>query len=158
MRMVAAAQDGAISAAQLAAAGLSRRAVQHRLNAGVLTRKHRGVYVLGAVEGPYFAEHAAVLACGRHAVLSDFTGLALWELIEKPPIVHITRPTTGHAPAGVRVHRRARVTEVRYRRGLPVTSPIRTLTDVASSMPKFELARLVEEARIQRLITAAEIE
>jgi very-short-patch-repair endonuclease len=153
---VAGRQDGAVSAAQLAAAGFTRRAIEHRLVTGVLTRVHRGVYLLGAVRGPWFAEYAALLACGARAVLSHATALALWGLAERPALVHVTRPTTGHAPAGVRVHR-GTVEEVRFRHGLPVTSPARTLLDVASSMPAVELARLVEEAQVQRLVTRAEL-
>jgi very-short-patch-repair endonuclease len=153
---VARTQDGAVSAAQLAAAGFSRRAIQHRLATGVLTRVHRGVYLLGAVRGPWFAEHAALLACGARAVLSHWTALALWGLAERPAQVHVTRPATGHAPAGVRVHR-GTIEDVRRRHGLPVTSPARALLDVASSMPAVDLARLVEEAQVQRLVTRAEL-
>jgi very-short-patch-repair endonuclease len=154
---IAAAQDGAVSAAQLAAAGLTRRAVEHRLATGLLTRVHRGVYLLGPLRGPHFAERAALLACGRCAVLSHRSALALWGLADAPALVEVTRPSTGHAHEGVRVHRCERMDgrDTARRYGLPVTAPARTLLDVASSMPAGELARLVEEAQVQRLTTRA---
>jgi very-short-patch-repair endonuclease len=156
---IAAAQDGVVATWQLLRAGLSKPAITHRIGTGLLQRVHRGVYAYGALMGPWWAEWAAVLACGVRAALSHATGLALVELADRPAIVHVTRPSTGHRHRGVLVHRATlEPHEITLRHGLPVTTPARTLADVASSMPLAELARLIEEAQIRRLVTRSELE
>ena len=40
-------QDGVVNRSQLAALGLSRRAIEHRLHTGRLIGVHRGVYAVG---------------------------------------------------------------------------------------------------------------
>src|SRR5215203_5538182 len=81
---VAARQDGAISAAQLMAAGLSRAAVASRVERNWLRRVHRGVYLLGPVEGPWAREWAALLACGPRTVLSRGSARARFG-VGRPP-------------------------------------------------------------------------
>lgn len=158
---IARGQDGAISTAQLTAAGLSRRAVAHRVSTGRLQRVHRGVYLLGPVRGPRSAEWAALLACGPRAVLSHRTALAGWELGEGPPdgTVDITHPATGRPHAGVRRHRAARIDacDRTLLAGLPATSPARTLLDLAPSMRSWELERLIEETQIRRLASRTDL-
>ena len=156
---VAAKQDGVISARQLAAAGVSADVAARRVKAGVLRRVHRGVYLYGAVAGLRAAEWAALLACGARAVLSHHSALALWGLAERPAEVDVTQPADGRPHRGVRRHRRPIAPQERTERhGLPVTTPARTLLDVASSMPAVELARLIEEAQVRRLVTRRELE
>jgi very-short-patch-repair endonuclease len=152
---IAARQDGAVSTAQLVAVGLSRRAIAHRVSTGRLQRVHRGVYLLGPVRGPRAAEWAAILACGPRAVLSHRTALALWGLGDGPPDgdVEITHPRSGRDHDGVRRRRSERIDD-RDRavlHDLPVTSPTRTLLDLASSMRRWELERLIEEAQLRHL-------
>jgi very-short-patch-repair endonuclease len=154
---VAAAQDGAVSAAQLAAAGLSRGAIAHRVADGRLERVHRGVYVMGPVRGPWCAEWAAILACGPWSALSHWTALALCGLAKRPEIVHVSRPAAVSFE-GVRGHRATIGAEDRaVRHGLPITRPARTLLDLAPYLPAVELQRLVEEALLQRLTTHREL-
>jgi hypothetical protein len=155
---VAATQHGAVSAAQLVAAGLSQDAIERRVKAGVFERVHRGVYFIGPVRGPLWSEHAAYLACGRRATLSHATSLALCDLGELPPVVHVTRPSTGKRHQGVLLHRgRVDERDRTYRHGLPITTPARTLLDIAFSVPAVELARLIEEAQIRRLVTRGQL-
>ena len=78
---IAAAQHGAITAAQLAAAGIGRRAIARRLADGRLQRVHRGVYLAGPVESPHARASAALLAAGPTAVLSHRSAAELWELL-----------------------------------------------------------------------------
>jgi very-short-patch-repair endonuclease len=156
---VAAGQDGAISSAQLAAAGMSRGAVSNRLKRGWLQRVHRGVYLLGPLKGPWAAEWAALLACGPRAVLSHCTALARYGLRERPGWVEVTVPYVSTQHVGVRKHRSEHLDprDVGVLAGMPITSPARTLLDVASSMPAVELERLHEEMPVQRLTTRAAV-
>ena len=43
------------------------------------------------------------------------------------------------------------------RHGLRVTTPARTLVDLAATTPPAELERLIEETQVQRLASSAEI-
>src|SRR3954447_23238087 len=94
---VAAKQHGVTSVAQLLAAGLSRRAVQVRIQAGRLHRIHRGVYAVGHTSLTHQGRWmAAVLACGEGAVLSHRSAAMLWGLLNpKKAAVDVTVPGTG---------------------------------------------------------------
>jgi very-short-patch-repair endonuclease len=150
---IATAQHGAISAAQLAAAGLGRRAIERRLADGGLRRIHRGVYLVGPVESPYARHAAALLGAGRTAVLSHRTAAELWELLPpRPGPIHVTVTDRGpRSRQGIHVHATTTLpqSEVRRRHHLRLTSPERTLID----LPGSELERAVEEARVRRLVT-----
>jgi very-short-patch-repair endonuclease len=119
---------------------------------GELLRLRRGVYLVGAVEGPHTYEMAAVLACGRGAAASHRSGVHLYELLPYPAppgLVHITRPGDHRrGPSGVIVHRTSCLLpyEIRERHGIPVTAPIRTLMDFACDCTDEELERAVAEA------------
>src|SRR4051812_11517985 len=74
-------QHGVVSHAQLLAAGLSRRAIGRRLEAGRLHPVHRGVYSVGPrIHRDRGIRMAAVLAGGSDAVLSHRDAAALWGL------------------------------------------------------------------------------
>lgn len=148
-------QQGMITTAQLLDAGLSRQAIGARVAGGWLMRRHAGVYQLGVYPGPFGAEAAALLACGERAVISHTTAAGLWRLIVRGGQVHVTVPgAKGRTRAGITVHRAMlEDDEIITRHGIRVTSPARTLLDLASFMPERALDRLVEEAQVQELAT-----
>ena len=80
---LARAQEGMITWAQLRGAGVSRHAIAKHEKDGWLVLRHRGVYQLGVFGGPYGEEMAALLACGRHAVLSHRTAAWVFELCRR---------------------------------------------------------------------------
>jgi very-short-patch-repair endonuclease len=151
-------RDLVVSSAQLAAQGVGPNAITRRVRDGRLTRMFRGVYRVGPVDGPWTWEAGALLACGEAAVLSHESAAALWGIrprTDGPVQVTIAR---GHraGQAGIRVHH-ARLTrgEVRMRHELRITSPARTLHDLATTLPQLELDRAVNEAQVLGLVTAA---
>src|ERR1039457_4240154 len=74
-------QHGVVAAWQLVIAGYSDRAIHDRARAGRLHRIHRGVYSVGhGRPTPRGRWMAAVLACGREAVLSHRSAAALWDI------------------------------------------------------------------------------
>src|SRR5688572_29786196 len=67
---LAARQHGIVTTAQLAGAGIGRRAIARRVERGWLIPRFRGVYQVGPVAARYAPEMAAVLACAAGAALS----------------------------------------------------------------------------------------
>jgi very-short-patch-repair endonuclease len=131
-------QAGVVARIQLLRLGLSASAIDRRLRAGRLHPIHRGVYAVGhrrlGVDGRRWA---AVLACGEGAVLSDVSAGAGWGLrASASPTLHVTvRPGGGRARhEGIRIHRRTLAAdEVTTLDGLPITTPARTLLDLAAT-------------------------
>jgi very-short-patch-repair endonuclease len=153
---LAAEQAGNVSVAQLRACGLSADAIKHRVRTGRLHRRHRGVYAVGHLAAPPFArEWAAVLACPA-AVLSHGTAAVLWGLLEADEAapVHVTLPGGRHHRDGIRVHRaRLEPGDVRHRHGLPLTSPARTILDLAPQVTE----RLLADALARRLVRPGDL-
>jgi very-short-patch-repair endonuclease len=98
---------------------------------------------------------AAVLACGPDAALSHGSAAALWQIrgggttrIE----VSVPRPG-GLAQPKIRVHRAATLTpdEVTVRHGIPVTTPSRTVLDLAATLGRDQLKRLLDQIEIREL-------
>src|SRR6266480_3012194 len=131
-----------VAVAQLYSLGLSDRQLRRRVAAGWLHRLHRGVYAVGhrniTREGWWMA---AVLACGEGAVLSHQAAGELWKIRQprgRPSgagSVEVTVPRARGARIriGLIVHRvpTLRAGEATTRDGIPVTSPARTLLDLA---------------------------
>ena len=161
IRAAADAQHGVVTRAQLLARGVSRPAIKRRLGKGVLLREHPGVYRVGhrapSVEATYLA---AVLACGKGAVLSGRAAAFLLGLVKgSPPRPEVTAPTERRV-AGVRT-RRSRSFEPHDStvfRCIPVTTVPRTLVDLAATLPRGELARACHEAGVLHRTTPGDVE
>jgi predicted transcriptional regulator of viral defense system len=150
-------QWGAVTRAQLAAAGLGDSGVRDWVRSGRIRRLHRGVYAYGhdrlRREGYWLA---AVLACGPGAVLSHRSAAALWGIRpSESAIVDVTVPSRAGRirRKGVRVHRSGRLTveEVTEKDGIPVTTVARTLLDEADNLDTQALRRAITEAEYRHL-------
>jgi elongation factor P len=141
VRVARAAADawGVLSLDELFACGLSRTAIRDRVRNGRLHPIHRGVYAVGhrkvPLEGRFLA---AVKACGAGSVLSHRSAAALWGFMpweERYPEVTVVRAWSRHHP-GLHVHRtRSLDLDDRTRhRAIPVTTPARTLLDLAATL------------------------
>ncbi len=151
-------QRGLVTQAQLVRTGLTRGAVAHRVKMGRLHPVHRGVYLVGdRAAPPLAAEAAAILTCGRDALLGCHTAAALWGWrASLPPTIDVV--VVGRNPGartGVRVHRVRRMDDAdRARRhGLPLTAPARTLLDQAAVLASRDLERAIDEAMTTRRVT-----
>jgi len=103
---------------------------------------------------------AAVAAYGEGALLSHTSAGALWALCQAPPdVVHVTvHGRSAHPREGICVHRTTlHPADMTRREGIPVTSPARTLLDLATEVSRRNLARAAEEAQVHRLVTAASL-
>jgi predicted transcriptional regulator of viral defense system len=131
----AAQQHGMVTLAQLAAAGLGRGAVAHRVARGRLTPRFRGVYQVGPIQAEHGREAAAVLAAGPGALLSHHTAAAIWGFTpDHPGDVHVTVPSDARSRPGLTLHRSASLNAAVHN-GLPLTTPARTLHDLARVLP-----------------------
>jgi very-short-patch-repair endonuclease len=147
-------QHGVVARRQLLELGFGEGAVDGRVTAGRLTVVHRGVYLVGHTARARLAtEMAAVLACGAGAVVSHRSAAVLWELVGGPNgHVRVDVTVAGDwAPSrsGVRVHRvgRLEVRDVTRMAGLPITTPARTLLDLAAALALAELETAAAQAR-----------
>jgi very-short-patch-repair endonuclease len=159
---IATRQQAMVSTRQLHAAGLTESAIRARVRAGRLHRMHDQVYAVGHLALPPLAsEYAAWLAAGEDAVISDRSGAAMWALFAKDPdVVDVTVPTRRRSRKGIRVHHRQIPPEdIRIREGLPVTSPLRTIADLAGrgGLGTADLERVVAEALFRRYVTEEQL-
>jgi very-short-patch-repair endonuclease len=117
------------------------------------------VFLVGPLTGPWTREMAAVLACGDGAFLSHHPAGSLWAIRRAwhGPI-DVTVPRHPRPGPEITIHRaRLDARDTRRRDGVPVTSPARTLLDLASVLPERDLARAVEQAQVLRLVTPQEL-
>lgn len=138
---IAARQHGVITRQQLIRCGISGDTIDRWLRRGRLHRLHRGVYLLGPrILREWTREMAAVLACRAAALLSHRSAAQLWHLLPHAASPAIAVTIAGRDPGrkpGITVHRVAGIErwESRLRVGIPVTSPARTLLDLAAAAP-----------------------
>jgi very-short-patch-repair endonuclease len=150
-------QYGVVSRAQLLEAGIGPGAIATRIKRHQLHKLHRGVYAVGHTAlVPLAREMAAVLACGPGAVLSHRSAAWLWRLLELEwELLEVTVGRSNRRRPGLRIHRSRSLCpqDVVTHRGIPVTSPTRTLLDLAAVAPDRHLERAFDEAITQRLAT-----
>ena len=151
---------GVLSLDELFACGLTLSGVKARARSGRLHRRHRGVYAVGhpnlSLTGRFLA---AVKACGPRAVLSHFSAAVLWAMVtwdgRHPEVTVIGTGRNAHP--GIRVHRTLRFDDgdLTWHDGVPVTSPARTLVDLATVLDYRQLRRAVRQAQALRLVSSS---
>lgn len=99
---------------------------------------------------------AAVLACGEGAALSHRSAAALWGIgRQRNDVIDVTVRRRGeHRRAGVRVRSRSTLptSDIAAHRGIPVTTPVRTLVDLAAEVGWHTTERAVNEADKRDLV------
>jgi very-short-patch-repair endonuclease len=160
---LAARQHGVVARAQLLSRGVPGPVIDHRVDVGWLQRMVRGVYRVGPVDGPNSRAMAALLACGDGAVLRHATAATVvWGCrlaAGTDGVLEMIRRSGGRSHAGIRVHRvgSLRASDIVVRDGIRVTTPARTVLDLAASMTLAELERVVADAIARRVVTEAEL-
>ncbi len=143
------ANGGIITTSEAQALGMERSTLARRVRSGVLTRVKRGVFALPGNDVAFEVDLAA--ACRRlDAVVSHqsagqlhgFDGLP-WS----PPTVTVPHRLTHQFP-GIFVHQSTDISddEIRTVRGLPVTSPERTIIDLAAVLKESRLDWVLDRA------------
>ncbi len=155
-------QWGVFTLAELCGHGLSKEGVLRRVRRGTLVRIYPGVYALGWLVGvPEARWLAAVKACGRSAVLSHRAAALLWGFLEHadvPPEVTVAGPGLRRVP-GIRVHRSRLLTpsDVTRHHDIPVTTPARTLIDLAAVLGSRALRQAVRRAQGRRRVSLPQL-
>jgi very-short-patch-repair endonuclease len=144
-------QHGAIARWQLLKLGMSAQAIRHRIATRRLHRVYRGVYAVGRRElTPLGRWMAGLLACGPSAVLSHSSAAALWRIsAERNGVIEVSVPEgTFRRRAGLLIHRRTAgsAADLTTKHNIPVTSPVRTLIDLATCMSRDQLEAAINEA------------
>lgn len=154
---LAARQWGVLSLAELLQCGLSRSAVSSRVAAGHLHLLYRGVYAVGhanvSTEGRFLAATRATDGVLSHFSAATLYGLVVWD--HRHPEV---TTTAKRAHRGIRIHRSSTLEplDITHHKGIPVTSPARTVVDLAGQLPYRPLRRTVREAQRQ-LVTIPQL-
>lgn len=152
----AGAQFNRLARSQLLDIGLSSSAIKRRLAAGTLVAVEEGVLAVAPVlEHDEWGRWMGATLTAPDSFLSYQSSGAAWGFWTLPRALEtITRPGNGgpRRHGGVLVRRSSTLEgECETRRGIPITSPPRTLVDLASVVSHRALGRAVREAiRLER--------
>jgi very-short-patch-repair endonuclease len=161
LREVGAAQHGVAARAQLLGRGIAAHAIDHMVRTGRLVLLRRGVYQIGPLPIGRAAEAEAVLACGSDGRVSYVSAAVLQGMLDSTRAqlpVEVTMPRRKRIE-GVRIHRVRDLLpdEVTTIDGIPVTTPARTLLDIAGTLSARELEQALAKALRMRLVTREEM-
>src|SRR5438128_2068197 len=153
-------RHGLAARRQLLAAGVSVKEIRRRLEKGALFREFPGVYRVGhrapSVDARYMA---AVLACGDGARLTGRAAAHLHRLIKgAAPPPEVIAPTERKI-RGIKTRRSRRLDprDVKKVRGIPVTTVVVTLVELAAELDEDDLARVCHEAGVLYRVTPAHV-
>lgn len=159
---LAAEQGGYFTAAQAKAVGYSYQAQAHHVQAGNWLRIDRGLFRLAEWIPDLHDDLARWTLWSRgRGVVSHETALSVHGVGEfESAQVHLTVPPgfTMRDDAVTLHHADLPVTDVIERPGFRVTTPLRSLIDVAAGVPdEDQLARAIDEARGRGLVTPRQL-
>jgi very-short-patch-repair endonuclease len=146
-------QHGVIARSQLVALGLGRGAIARRIERERLHVLHRGVYAVGHRALTRRSAWMAAVLIADGAALSHRSAAALWGVLgaERRNVeITVTRHVRPRPRIDVHEGPLPR-DEVTTRNAIPVTTPARTLLDLAAVVSPHHLERAATEAEIQRL-------
>ncbi|MGH8544269.1 MAG: type IV toxin-antitoxin system AbiEi family antitoxin domain-containing protein, partial [Gammaproteobacteria bacterium] len=150
-------QGGYFTTSQAHVAGVSDQQLHYLVKSGSIERAAHGIYRLQRFPAQRFEDViVASLWAGEGAVASHETALAVYGLTEAMPrVIHVTVPRRFRGKRkGVVVHTaHLREDERTIREGVPVTSPARTIRDIAVRYGPSEAAEAGREAIARGIIT-----
>jgi very-short-patch-repair endonuclease len=137
-------QHGVVSARQLVALGFPKATISSAVTRGRLHPLHRGVYAVGHEALTWEGRLLAAVLANEPAVASHVTAAWIHGLLRtRPGTFHLTAPSRRHRKKLVVVHfARLDPDDVTTVGGIPVTSPARTVLDLAAG----DVGRLLERA------------
>lgn len=155
-------QFGAISHAQAVSAGLTEQQIRTLCQKGHWYRPVRGVLVAaGSPDTPQQRAMISWLATrSGDGVLSFVTGAWTHELLPASPLPYVTvRPGASPRSPVAKICRSLVPLEDRvWRFGMTVTTPSRTVVDLAAVLERPRLEAVVDAAACRRLLTADSVQ
>jgi very-short-patch-repair endonuclease len=143
-------QHGVLTRRDLLALGFSPKGIKHRVASGRLHLISRGIYAVGRRElAPHGRWMAAALICGDGAMLSHGSAAELWGIGREGDAIDVSvRRKCEIRRKGLKVRSRPSLDARSFvhRHGIPVTSPVQTLIDLATELKPLRLERAVNEA------------
>lgn len=151
---VAGRQHGVVSARQLAEFGFPRETIARWMKEGRLHRLHRGVYAVGHEALSWEGRLLAAVLANQPAAASHVTAAWIWRLLRtRPGTFHLTAPSRRHRKNLIVVHfATLDPDDVTTVDGIPVTSPARTVLDLAPDETVRGLGRLLQRAEDNELL------
>lgn len=147
-RGIAASQRGLITLTQALAAGISSRQVRWRLDSERWGRVLPGVYAVSGSDDPWLRELEAARLWTGDGIVTGFSSATLWDFDGiASDTVEITTTTRKRHPEIV-VHYNAGydAEDLIRHRGLPTTTPSRTLIDISGVVTETLLAQALDSA------------
>lgn len=169
---LAARQDGVVNRRQLLASGASANQIDSRVKNRFLRKLYAGVYAVGHDRlTPLGRQRAAVMAGGPGAVLSHRAAASLLGLLPPNRMLEVVRssspdrhrPPPRHASRsihpGLIIHRTRSLSrnEVSVRSGIRVTSPVRTVINLAEREPPKTLDTVIRRGIAGKMFDLGEL-
>lgn len=156
LRKLFACQYGLVRRSDLRAAGVDSRMEHRKVASGEWVRVGRRVVGLGS--HPTSTEQSLMAACleaGPSAVASHQSAAWLWDIAGPPARHSVVMPRDFCSTVSwADVHRASDLPrQVHHRRGIPVTSPLRALVDLAGVAGSEVLDSAIDSALARRLVT-----
>jgi very-short-patch-repair endonuclease len=148
-------QHGYVTSVQLRALGLSSDQIKYRVAVGRLISVYHGVHAVGHLPTlPIDRAAGAVLACEPDGLLSHGSAMCLWGWWKRWELPFEVTARSARRRRGIRFHRSETLTrrDIAHRLGIRVTSPARTVFDVAPRLNDRQLRRAVQDASHSKLL------
>jgi len=171
LRMLAATQDGVVTAAQCRDAGLTPQQVKTLCRGRQWQPLNRGVYIVtmsaAGAEPPRRALiRAASISAGPRAVVALGTAAELHGIagVRHEDVVHVTVPGVNARPRrssepGLRIHQLALGPDDAVMvEGIAVTSPARTVADLLLRVDRFTGVGLLDSALNRRILDPGDLD
>jgi predicted transcriptional regulator of viral defense system len=156
-------QGGYFKASQARELGFSWDRLSKNVKSGKILRVAHGIYRL--TQFPYSPREdlfIAWLRAGQKSVISHESALSVYELSDAlPHKIHVVVPrSSSRRRKGIRQHtNQLTEEEITTRDGLPITTPARTIHDVAANgLPEELVIQAIDDALAKGLITEKTLE
>jgi very-short-patch-repair endonuclease len=158
--VIAAKQHGVFSKEQVLSLGASRGFMEHRLRTRRWEQLYRGVYRLRGT--PRSWEQALMAAClASDGFVSYRAAAAAWGFPGfQRRVIEITTPRTRRFRADFPVHQSVYLPTTDFtRKGvIPISTPLRTVIDLAGVVPKDALEEILDDALVRDLVSIRRVD
>jgi hypothetical protein len=144
-------QGGYVSHKQLRAIGLTPSAIKHRIARGLLIVEYFEVYAVGHRPTSTLGwAHGARVACGEESGLSHHSAGSVFRVLDYWSLpFHVSTPVR-HRVKGINIHYRPALSDRDFviEQGIRVTTPALTAYDLAPTLTRRRLVRVVNMLRL----------